>query len=248
MRIDNSPAFAMLLTVLALVSPPDARSAAGTVDLSFGGCSPVVASVDSVAQGGQISIYASVTGHGEPHSGAGVEIIYGDWTTGSVPDAWRFDAAGCMGPNERTVDLLATPEVASSCPSFDPRPLELQQAIFGFVPPSSPYPPGLMRIYVSNQHVSMNETQVDPGQRYFLARIRFYLTKAVDGIATAPGTCGGLDRPACFFLSRAVYASYGQIVHNFDLGNRVLSVRGPCDEQSPARATTWGQIRNQYRR
>jgi hypothetical protein len=240
-----SKAAILLAGFLAL--PRCAHSTPGTVDLSWNACAPVIASVDSVQQIRSISLYVSVLGHDEEHTGAGVELVYGNGSTLTVPDAWRFDAGGCLGTAERTYDLLAPAEVAATCPSFDPRPLLLQQFEVGFVRSNEPYPPTMMRIYLSNQQLTVNTRQTNPNQRYFLARILFYLSKAVDGTALNPGTGGGLETPMCYFLLSARFATASLSVVPFALGNRALSIRGSCDIQTPAIPTTWGQLKSQYR-
>ncbi len=87
--------------------------------------------------------------------------------------------------------------------------------------------------------------QSNPAQRQFLVRFYFDHSFSVFG-PTTPGTdCGGFETPMVLRLLAASYIrqSTGEEIL-FDVGNGSLGVNGAV----PADRSTWGQIKNTYRR
>src|SRR5262245_23303019 len=94
-----------------------AEAAVGTVDLSWSACSPVVASLSRGAPG-PISMYASVVGHDEPHTGYSFTVYVVPTPGSAVPDAWRFDAAGCQGTDRVELHYFPMGAISKACPAF----------------------------------------------------------------------------------------------------------------------------------
>jgi hypothetical protein len=241
----------LALAALIGIAARPATAADGTIDLSWNACSPIVRNI-STTEPGQYSIYASVHGIDQPHQGYEVALVYGD-AQELAPDAWRFDPTGCQGSTRVTIQGgLAPATVAKACPAFtgllsyasveDVRMFPPTDPAWGFGIPETNmraelflgYPPGV--------------TSVDPNQRYFLARFLFDHTYSVTG-ATEPGVnCGGFEQEMHFRLLRGNYVDTGtgerhEFARDLALGSWSLGF----NNTTPARATTWGSLKNQYR-
>ena len=96
-------------------------------------------------------------------------------------------------------------------------------------------------------------TTANPAQRYFLREFRFDHTCSVTGPTTPGADCGGFETPMCFAFgiqpNSYVRASDG-VEYPFVLANPGVTVRsgGDCLPPVTTEATTWGQIKSQYRR
>ena len=142
--------------------------------------------------------------------------------------------------------------VAKTCPSFTGG---LSYASVGDVrifPPTDPaYGYGTP---LTNMRVTLfvgyapGVTVVDPNQRYFLARFVFDHLYSVVG-ATHPGVdCGGFEEEMHFRLLRGNYVDTGptadrhEFARDLALGSSYLGF----NNTTPAWATTWGSLKNQY--
>src|SRR6186713_2713466 len=79
-----------LLTSLAFAGV--SQAAIGTVDMTWDSCTGPVDKTTNVAA--PYSLFITVVGQDEPHKGYDVRFVYGN-ASQEVPDAWRFDEAGC---------------------------------------------------------------------------------------------------------------------------------------------------------
>ena len=234
------------LAALALAVP--VHAADGVFNLNWDNCT---GPIDRTITADNLnSLYCSVIGHDVPHKAYDVKVIYGNGTTRGVPDAWMFDAAGCQGSSFITLDHLAPAAVVKTCPSFMPPIQSLQikdvSLIAGTLPP---YDATLMRITLANSYPFAVGENVNPATRYFLARFLFDHTFSVNG-ATTPGVdCGGLETSMCFATANASYLTLdGQEIFFAQGGNRVVSAQGASGcTPSPAKSSTWGAIKSQYR-
>ena len=102
-----------LLTGMAILSTllvsGVSQAADGTVSMSWTSCT---GPVDIAASPVITNLYITVTGMDVPHKAYDVRFLYGS-ATQQVPDAWRFDAAGCEGPT-----LIQQNLSSKSCPGF----------------------------------------------------------------------------------------------------------------------------------
>jgi hypothetical protein len=233
---------------LLVACPPLAEAAHGTVDLSWNACAPIVSSIVSPAAG-PLSLYVSEIGNDQEHGGYQVRFQLA--TPGNtVPDAWRFDAAGCQGSFRLSMEHFAPPEVAATCPAFlgSASPVHIHE--YSFFPPGVGFPTTTMRGLVA---VAYSPVQTSlPQQRYFLARFLFDHTRSIAGPTTPGTTCGGFDSPLTIQLligmQDAGQCSYWlpgpQLELPFDGGNTTVTVNAAV----PAGPATWGRIKSQYRR
>ncbi len=237
----------MALTTLAVLATMPAG--ATTLDLSWNRCAPIESNFIPGSEPGAISLYASATGQVEPHMGYEVWLLLGD-ANDVLPDAWRFDADGCQGPNRLQIDHLPPAAAVKTCPSFQGANQSLQIKAFQFAPPALGVPTTLGNLVIANSYPDGVATP-DPNLRYFLARYFFdHFESSVEGEGTPGVSCGGFERPVCFsvFAPRCNWqvANFGAVVP-FEIGQGFATFRGEC-KSVPATNTTWGQIKGQYRR
>jgi len=219
----------------------------GTLTLSWDNCSPVV--VDkSTTTPGVYKIFVSEQGNDRLHRAYGVQLIYGN-AGGTVPDAWRFDSLGCAGAARITLDVDAPGPVAASCPSFsqDGDTATLKSIDFSSV--FDPYPTGTLRVLMAAIYPAV---KAEPGTRYFLGSVTFDLSAAVPGPGDGSSACGGFEQAICFKLSSGNFIDVNNydVELPFDRASTPLLVTfngpGGCSGV-PARPTTWGAIKSQYR-
>lgn len=108
----------------------------------------------------------------------------------------------------------------------------------------------MMRLVLANSYPNGVST-VDPLTQYHLARFVFDHTNSVVGPGTAGQTCGGLESSMCFQLITAIYVDLNGQEGTFDRPFHLTATMNDAQLTTcaaiPARATTWGQIKNQYR-
>ena len=239
-----------LMVLAALAFTSTSWAANGTVEMAWNGCVGVQDITTTAA--GQYSLYLSELGNDVPNNAYQVRVIYGDQTQ-NVPDAWRFDAAGCQGSSFITLDHLAPATVVKTCPSFQGALQSLQIKDCSFTPPVDPYATTTMRIVLANSYPA--GVTPNPAQRYFLARFLFDHSFSVAG-PTNPGVnCGGFDSPICFKLTTATYLDMSPQPQEISFDRNVapgapLFVTfngGAACSAVPARPATWGAIKGQYR-
>jgi hypothetical protein len=243
----------MGLIVLAAIASASASQAAvgpGTVDLSWNTCAPVVADRDTAITVNGVRVvtaYASVLGASTPTSGYEVDFIYGD-ATANVPDAWNFSPAGCQGTAAVTMSPTPPAALSKSCPAFQQTAAALQIKDVNLVSASQdPYAPNLIRVVFANAFPT-GVTPV-PTTRYFMASVAFDHTFSVPGPADPAVACGNYETPMCFKMSKAIFIELGTGVEfSYSRGNSQLTFGGTsaCGGV-PARPTTWGKIKGQYR-
>jgi hypothetical protein len=225
------------------------QAATGAFDLSWNACAPVVKDV-TVTGGEKLSLYASVIGFDMPNIGYQVQLEYAN-AAQTVPDAWRFDPAGCAWPFG-SVDHLAPNAVAKACPSLQGNQASLQSKGISLIPPESQNgnPGTNMQVFLFNYYPA-GVSSVDPGRRYFLMRVEFDLTYSVTGVGSAGESCGGAEESLCFKLKRASYRGLGDVEIPFGRppGTMTVTVNGAagCTGPTPAAARTWGRLKDQYR-
>ena len=228
----------------ALATAGTSQAANGTVDLSWDVCSPPVTDKTTTAPGTYMMV-ASELGNDMFTTGYQIRAIYGD-DTQNVPDAWRFDAAGCQGTGFVTLNHLPPAALSKVCPPFQQTAASLQIKDVAFTPPTDPYSVNTMRIVLANAYPS--GVTANPATRYFLISAIFDHTFSVVGAGTPGSTCGGFEKSICIKLSVAEFIDSNGAAQNFGRGNSVLTFNGAAACPAiPTRQQTWGQIKGQYR-
>ena len=239
-----------LLTALTLCAMATTASAQGTASISWDSCNPTPLTPNKqVAPGAQVattSLYASVIGHSAPHNGYEVQVKFSS-PGGSIRDAWRFDSDGCQGSAFITIDHIAPAAVVKTCPSFSGTASVLQIKGYSYDPET-----GRATGLVANAYPAGNPSAVNPAQRYFLARFGFDHSFSVNGATTPGADCGGLEVPVCAFLSVAKYNALAGGEIDWAKGQDFVTANDPnntsgCSGQVPAKNTTWGSVKAQYK-
>ena len=240
--------FRVLSLFALLLCAASPAGAAGVVTLSWDGCTGPV--TKTVLPGSQATLFASVIGHSEAHQGYHVRLVVGTSCAApgaaSFPDAWRFEDGGCQPAGAFRIDDLAPAEVAATCPSF--RPSSLPALIvkrYSFDAATGRATIDLASVYQDGVAV------VNPGQRYFLGRFVFDQGHGIVGPSSA-GFCGGLETPLCIQPTDLLWLNASGDAISWLTDTACLTVNDPghtvgCNNPTPARATTWGAIRGQYR-
>ena len=217
--------------------------AAGTVRLNWNPCTtgPVVT---SGGPGDAVMFWATVYGHEESHQGYEIRVTLQAPTEMSFPDAWRFDDAGCQDPS---LGLLNINPLASTpfCPRFS-------QTFNAVTIQSYTYDGATDGANIAVAAVYPTAATTDPALRYSLFSARFdHAFSTVE--PTVPGTsCGGLATPICIAVTKAEWTRSDGVVLPFTIQPNAITFNDPqglvCAAATPARAETWGAIRQMYRR
>ena len=249
-----------LLVAACMALLVGSASAAPTIDLSWSGCSPVLH--DRVLPPGATAsdLYVIASGLPEPTKAYTFKLYMGSevgaCSPNVVPDAWRYDNAGCEG-----LALMTTSLDSKSCPT-------LVGSSTPVLANSLQYD-ALVQQLVLTFSASYPTQPANPGTTYSLLHIRFDHTYAVQGAGNPPSTCGGFEKPMCFTLwggfdghgncygpGQVEYGAYlaeDGTTHPFSAGAvdansfRIDSSIQACNLATPVKPTTWGAIRGQYR-
>ena len=231
------------LLLLALVDP---ARAAGVVSLTWDGCTGPLSK--AVAPGSTPELYVSLIGQSDVLASYGFNLLFSrdcsdpNHPGGAVPDAWRFDPAGCQG-GLLQIDAAVSPAIAG-CANLGAVTV-VPLARYDYVDAT-----GGTVFHFTREFANGSFVTPDPSKRYLVVRLRFFQEFGVVG-PSGPDACGGLETPLCIQLVDTRYST-GAAEVAWARANACVSVNDPnrtsgCDDPTPARATTWGAIRGQYR-
>ena len=161
---------------------------------------------------------------------------------GPIPDAWRFDAGGCQGPDLLSWDYFVAAAI-KTCP--------------GNMPPVAQTVTHDVRLAPDGQSLrfEFERTFATPSvlrglsERLVLSLL-FDHSASVAGTASGGAACGGVERPVCLRLVEAQYESFaGMWQDHRRLNTDYRANAPPGSDCGPvaARAATWGTIKGQYR-
>lgn len=228
--------FTLAATVCMAATPAQAQN--GTVQLSWTQCDPVVQDLAFTGPGQVARMVLSVLGTADPHRGFRFQVRIGG-AGPSVPDAWRFDAAGC---NVGQV-TLNTGALNKACPAFQGvNPLPIFNYGFG------EDIPGTSRFDVLNAYDSM--LTPDPATRYTVLQGVFDHAFSDTGPQDPLIACGNADEPVCFWLQYTEFLNPDLTSEEFDIGNNILTWNGQTTPICPTvqnENTTWGRVKGLYR-
>jgi hypothetical protein len=240
-----------LLSALFLGAMATAASAQGIASISWNSCTPGPANLD-ILPGTQASLYASVIGQSQPHTGYEVQVALGSGSAGALRDAWRFDGDGCQGSSFITIDHLAPAAVVKACPTFSGTQSVLQIKQYNYDAGT-----GKAVALCANAYPQGGTGTTNPALRYFLARFLFDHTYSVNGPTTPGADCGGLEVPVCAHLRVAKWntvAPPGGVAQEvpWAIGQEYVTSRDPqnasgCPGATPAVSKTWGSLKAQYK-
>jgi hypothetical protein len=247
----------LLLALACFAVSSSAAHAQGVVSMTWDGCTGPINKTDLA--GVPVQLYVSVLGQAQPHQSYGIDIKVG--SPGGLPDAWRFDVAGCQGSGFLEIDHTAPASVVKTCPTFQGGLQSVQVKGFSYDGSTGTARMTMYDAYPNGSPPQGNTTTTNPLQRYFLARFVLDETYGVTG-PTNPGVdCGGLEQGLCFFLSTkswldlAGHENVWAVERNYVTTNGPVSYSFPyifnspdtCDPPVPTRPMTWGAIKHQYR-
>lgn len=235
---------ALLLTTFAATA-----ANAQSVNIAWDGCTGP--SDKAILPGTSVAIFASVLGQTQTAKSYQVQLKLATGV-GALPDAWRFDAIGCQTAAGITIDHLTGSSKA--CPAF-----------MGAVTPNFQLKDytynagtGVAETFLANAYPAGgagNPAATNPAQRYFLARWTFDHTYSVNGPSTPGETCGGLESAICqasvsLSNNAASWVNTNDQEVAWAFQNQFVTTNGHtgCPGATPAKATTWGNIKDQYKR
>lgn len=247
----------LLCTLSGLTVATFAHAADGVVDMTWGiTCTPIVTNITPTA--GPTSAIVSELGNDQTHNGYQVRFLIAA-ADRTVPDAWRFDAAGCQGTSFITINHLPPASASKSCPPFQGTNASIQIKDYSFLGPGTNYPQTTIRGVLANTYPAGFTTLA--ATRYFLAQFIFDHTFSVNGATTPGADCGGFETPMCIALLTGTPApgdrgpegttSYLRLADGaeipFQPGNVALwtGAFSGCPA-TPVQNKTWGQIKSQY--
>ena len=220
---------------------------ATTIDLSWSGCTPIVAHYDP-AGNDPLGITVTAIGQAEIHRGYEFWIAVNGMSD-ELPDAWRFDAEGCQGLS-RVWFWYLTPTGPRQCGQFQGAAPSLVIQSYQPAPAHLARPPGTFVAVLANVYPE-GSNRISPNVRYLLGRIEFdhRISTAGDGV---PGeSCGGYEQTLCFQLvpGRTNWVNAAGAEVPFEWGQSWLTFRNPleCHGPVPASDATWGAIKAAYR-
>jgi hypothetical protein len=219
--------------------------------------SPITDLTVTANQASGINLVVMVSGQTDPTTAYQCQILYGN-ASKTVPDAWRFDAAGCQGSAFVVVNAKSPAALSKTCPSFQDAGAPNQALAItdvSFYPSGHSYASTLMRISCANSYPAGN---VPVGAtKYFLCDAEFNESFGVVGASDPGNTCGGLEGVMCFNLASASFlpndgvgTEADFVFHGGATGDwATASTAGPAGgcQGTPAQTRTWGSIKSQYR-
>jgi hypothetical protein len=229
----------MFLAVL-LVSPAQATP---FFQLSWDSCTGPLNRCIAPGEG-DVGLYGWVIGQDAPHTGYDFRVDVYRQHGGLFPDAWRFDVPGCQGASFIQMRYTSPAALSKTCPTFERVDQSIHITDYGFDALT-----GHCRIVMASAYPA-GSLATDPAVRYMLGQILFNFTYAVAGPGDPGNTCGNVEAPMELHLTRAAWVDMATgNEHDFATGRLTLVANDPLVGCAPvpARATTWGAIRGQYR-
>ena len=204
------------------------------VRYSWDSCNSVVLNKMFTGPGAYTQIVAAV-GLNKPLLSWSISIGLGN----ALPDAWSFYYGGCQG-SSREVTVTS----GGGCPRLP-----------NFSVRSSLY----NSIADDRWHLSVHGSAMvgpipmpDSSVRYALAVVLFDHSRSATGLQDPAVACGGAERGLCFVVEDARLLWVDRTLTVPWLENGYLAWQDPnnltnCPAATPARASTWGQIKSLYR-
>jgi hypothetical protein len=199
-----------LMGMLFAQPPPCRAEVAGTLRLSWGSCDPQIR--DAYLPGSKtrfFNLVASATGISRPSVASDITLLVGP---APIPDAWRFDDAGCAGSVMIEFRVVA---FSKTCPLLQgTNPLAITHVGYDAV--------------ARNEHIRIANTYGDftttPTIRYTLWQIQFdHSFSDVVGRVEMPDSCQGGASQICIAVTNALRA---------DTPPRLSTLRSPTRSTS----------------
>jgi hypothetical protein len=234
-------------TLLFLSAFATSASAIPLVSMSWDACTGPIDK--AIAPGSTASVFASVIGHDTPHKAYQVQLRVATGT-GSLPDAWRFDPTGCQTSAQLTIDHLSP---LKAYPSFQGALASQQVKDYSY---NGLTGVALSQLFNAYPNLGLGNTvQIVPATRYFLGRWLFNHAFSVNGPTTPEVDCGGLEAAVCqasVSVSNfpASWVDIAGATIPWTFAQEFVTTNGHvgCPGATPTKNTTWGNIKDQYKR
>ena len=218
------------LALLMVVAVSAQAQNEGCYTLSWNTCTPQVP--DQAFNGPAVyKLVMSATGLSQMQLGHDSNILIGP----AVPDAWRFDDAGCQTGAQLSISGAA---FSKTCPTFlGTAPLPITQ--YGYDPAS--------KFCALRLAIAYNDWTPVPATRYTLWQLSFDHTYSVVGPANPAEACGGAEQGLAFDAEFVQIAQTSGTVNFLQpcAGNaRCTWQGGPVVPTVPA---SWGKVKGLYR-
>ncbi len=233
---------APLLAALPLLAHTTAPAhAAGTIDRSWDACAPITV-VKSMGAPQPYRLYVSMTGQADVLRGYQAFCDVAALVPAPLPDAWRFDAGGCQGPDRVVFRTLPTPAEGVNCLA-----LQSPGPTFAITDYAYDVVTRRGRILISKALPSGSAIP-NPALRYHLAAVEFDHTASVVGTGAPDGACGGFERDVIIAVSGTPnLTDPASVQHPFAAGGNAAVTYVGSGGPVPAAPTTWGAIKGHYR-
>lgn len=229
-----------VISALSLAVAMPAAAQRGSVRLTWTQCDPVVQNLNFTAPGQVANLICSASGAEDMHRGWGFRVLIGENLTDPLPNAWRFDAAGC-----NTGQLsLNTGALNKACPAWQgTNPLP----IFNFG--HEALKPNTASLEMFNAY-----DPADPAaaSRYTVWQATFNHLFSDAGPQDPAVACGNADTILCFWLYYTEFLNPDLTFGPFDaVDNNYVTWQDPSNTNGCPNVqnqnSTWGRVKGLYR-
>jgi len=198
--------------------------------LSWGTCAPQVGN-QNFAGPGVYTLVLSVEGSATTNVGHDSELRIRP----AVPDAWRFDDAGCQTGSGLN---LSNPSLGDSCPAMlGANPLAITS-----------YAIDLDGSAMLRLAIVYDDLTTLANQRYVLWKIAFDHTHSIAGTDADPSTCDGASSALDFTVIPQILLTNGiALAAAMEPNDVAITWNGGSGVKTRVQATTWGRMKALYR-
>src|SRR5262249_705123 len=194
-----------------------------------GTCSPQVANQNFLGAG-IYTLVLSARGDANTNFGHDSQLTIHP----AVPDAWRFDNAGCQ--TENRLDLRVDGIGDTGPPMLGASPLTVASYFLDLDGSAA------LRLAITYDDITTAENQ-----RYILWKIAFDHTHSIAGTDADPTTCDGASAPLHFAVTSQILLTSGYVANATpETGDGTATWNGGI-AFARQRQATWGRIKGMYR-
>ena len=230
------------LTV-SLVAFPGLAHTSSVVSMDWGlGCSNGPLDVSYL---GYPLLMTWVVGQDRPQRAFELQFVVRRTFVGGVPDAWRFDAAGCA--SDRMAFEWENPAMPKVCFFLGGAGVTSAMGTREYDPDA-----GVERLGWRMEYDPAT-SRTNPSAPYRLVWMVIDWYGFVPGPSDPPANCSGIDEPVCIALASATWTDPDGAVHAWTIATPWATVNAAslggaaACMATPAQRATWGTIKAQYR-
>jgi hypothetical protein len=199
----------------------------------------------SLSEPYEVVLGVFVLGQADPQTGYSVRLRIGPANPSAFPDAWRFDDTGCQSGR---LFMNYNNPIPEACPYLFLGLSNIRATRSVSYDASISTEDLKFRLDYVGTSIAPS-----PTRRYNVVWFVFDHFNSVTGPSSPPTTCGGLEQAMCFQLSDAQWTDSAGTAHPWTIATPFASVNAAAlggaavCTATPARAATWGAIKQQYR-